>query len=187
MQKLDIRTEFKEKRKSLSLEDKINQSKKIAQVIVDNFNIDNKVVSVYLPIERFNEIDTSFLIHKLKKAKAKIHTPVSDFNTLELKHLIYDNNTIIKNNEWGIPEPMNGESIEPFGFDIVFVPLLAVDVEGYRVGYGKGFYDRFLSQCRSDTIFIGLNYFENLVEIDDLNDSDIPIHFLVTPNRILKF
>ena len=187
MQKLDIRTEFKEKRKSLSLEDKSNLSKRIAQVVADNFQLENKVVSIFLSIERLNEVDTSFLIRILKKANAKIYTPVSDFNTLELKHLSYDDNTIIKNNEWGIPEPTNGEGMDLKGFDIVFIPLLAVDAKGYRVGYGKGFYDRFLSQCRSDTIFIGLNYFEDLVEIDDLNDGDMPIHFLVTPNGVLEF
>jgi 5-formyltetrahydrofolate cyclo-ligase len=187
MLKSDIRIEFKEKRKSLSSQEKVNESRKIAELVKSNFKLEDKIVSIFLPIERFNEVNTVFLIEQLQNVNSTISTPITDLQNLTLKHLIFNDKTILKNNNWGIPEPVNGDEINPETFDIVFVPLLATNKTGYRVGYGKGFYDRFLSLCRDETIFIGLNYFENLIEIDDLNKNDIPIHFLVTPNKILKF
>lgn len=187
MLKSDIRKEFKEKRKSLSREEKTEQSRKIAQFVAQNFKLDSKIISIFLPIERLNEVNTAFLIEVLQNANATISAPVSDFHSLELKHVIYNDNTFLKVNEWGIPEPVRGEEIKPNAFDIVFVPLLATDKKGYRVGYGKGFYDRFLAGCKKNTIFIGLSYFENLVEISDINEGDVSIHYLVTPNGIIKF
>lgn len=187
MLKVDLRKKFKEKRKVLSEQERFHQSNKIAQVVKSNFHLRNMVVSIFLPIERLNEVNTRFLIDHLKNSESTVSTPVSDFNSLELKHVIYSDQSVLKNNDWGIPEPVNGEEIEPKDLDLVFVPLLVTDKSGYRVGYGKGFYDRFLSQCSKDAVFIGLNYFDDQIEIDDINEDDVPIHFLATPDRILKF
>jgi len=63
---------------------------------------------------------------------------------------------------------------------VVIVPLLICDLNGYRLGYGKGFYDRFLSECRADVLKIGLNYFEPIAQIPG-EDTDIPLDFLITP------
>lgn len=187
MLKSDIRKEFKKKRKLLSLEGKNEQSKKIAQIVANNFELDSKVVSIFLPIERLNEVNTTFLIDALKNANAVISSPVSDFNSLELKHIIHNDNTLLTINEWGIPEPAKGDEIKPDAFDFVFVPLLATNEKGYRVGYGKGFYDRFLSQCGRNTVFVGLNFFDEFVCIEDVNIDDVPVHFLATPNKLLEF
>lgn len=187
MLKFDIRKKFKEKRRNISEHDRLKQSIKIAQIVVDSFTLKNKVVSIFLPIERLNEVNTIFLIDHLKDFGCIISTPVSDFKSLMLKHVVYNDKTILKNNDWGIPEPVEGEEIQPEDLNFVFVPLLITDSNGYRVGYGKGFYDRFLSQCSKDTIFIGLNYFDDMIDIEDVNPDDVPIHFLATPNKILKF
>ena len=187
MLKVDIRREFKEKRGVLTNENRLEMSNQIAELVARNFNLDNKIVSVFLPIDRLNEINTTFLIDKLKISKCTVSTPVSDFETLLLKHVIYTDETILKNNNWGIPEPVGGDQILPEDLDIVFVPLLVTDKQGYRVGYGKGFYDRFLSQCSKGTLFIGLNYFDDFVFIEDINEEDVPIHYLVTPNKLFKF
>lgn len=187
MLKVDIRRKFKERRKRLTDKERLNQSNQIAELVAKNFSLKNKTVSIFLPIERLNEINTKFLIDQLLNSNCTVSTPVSDFNTLKLKHVIYNDETVLKNNDWGIPEPVTGDQILPEELDIVFVPLLITDKHGFRVGYGKGFYDRFLSQCSKGTVFIGLNYFDDLVFIEDINKEDIPIHYLVTPNRLLKF
>jgi len=187
MLKSEIRKALKEKRKTLSFEEKNSYSQKITQAIVENFNLDSKVISVFLPIEKLNEVNTAFLIEYLKKANAIISSPVSDFKNLELKHVLHDDKTLFEINEWGIPEPVNGNEIKPEEFDYVFVPLLAINKTGYRVGYGKGFYDRFLSRCGENTVFIGLNYFDDLLHIEDINEDDVPVHFVVTPNKIIEF
>jgi len=90
-------------------------------------------------------------------------------------------------NAYGIAEPINGEWITPEEIDLVFVPFLACDEKGYRVGYGKGFYDRFLASCRPDILKIGFSYFEPVEHISDINQFDVPLNICITPNRIYEF
>lgn len=68
--------------------------------------------------------------------------------------------------------------------DIVFIPLLIFDKEYNRVGYGYGFYDKFLINCRVDVIKIGLSLLEPISRIIDINMDDIPLDIVVTPNKI---
>ena len=90
-------------------------------------------------------------------------------------------------NFFGIAEPAGGNKISPKEIDLVLVPLLAFDQKGYRVGYGKGFYDKFLSECRMDVIKIGLSFFEAEEQIADINQFDISLNYCVTPKRIYDF
>jgi len=69
----------------------------------------------------------------------------------------------------------------------VLVPLLSFDKKGFRVGYGKGFYDRFLMQCKSDCIKIGLSYFDPIDVIDDADEFDVPLDFCITPQKVYVF
>ncbi|MFZ0597958.1 MAG: 5-formyltetrahydrofolate cyclo-ligase, partial [Flavobacterium sp.] len=71
--------------------------------------------------------------------------------------------------------------------EVVFVPLLAFDNVGNRVGYGKGFYDKFLAQCKPRTIKIGLSFFEAENQIDDVFESDVKLDYCVTPEKIFRF
>ena len=74
--------------------------------------------------------------------------------SVEMVHLLLQDNTSLRVSNYGVPEPVSGIEIPPSQIDVVFVPLLAFDELGNRVGYGKGYYDRFLTTCRGDTIFI---------------------------------
>ncbi|MDQ3180555.1 MAG: 5-formyltetrahydrofolate cyclo-ligase, partial [Acidobacteriota bacterium] len=76
------------------------------------------------------------------------------------------------------------ELIETEKIDIVLVPLLCFDRKGFRVGYGKGFYDRFLKNCRTDCLKIGLSYFAPIKEISDVQDFDVRLDFSITPEEI---
>ena len=95
--------------------------------------------------------------------------------------------TLIKPNAWNIPEPVGGIQIQPEQIDVIFVPLLAYDVKGNRVGYGKGFYDQFLSQCRPNSIKIGLSFFAPEEQIEDLHEADVSLNFCVSPHTISRF
>ena len=96
-------------------------------------------------------------------------------------------NTKIKKNEYNIPEPVDGIEVPSTKIDVVFVPLLAFDKKGHRVGYGKGFYDKFLSECKPDAIKIGLSFFEPEELITDVFESDVKLDYCVTPNSIHAF
>jgi 5-formyltetrahydrofolate cyclo-ligase len=67
------------------------------------------------------------------------------------------------------------------------VPLLAFDEKGFRVGYGKGFYDRFLKQCKDGGIKIGLSYFNPIDTIEDAGEFDVPLNFCITPQKVYVF
>jgi 5-formyltetrahydrofolate cyclo-ligase len=86
-----------------------------------------------------------------------------------------------------IPEPsMKLPPILPTDLDVVFIPLLQADTQGNRLGYGKGFYDRYLALCRPNVIKIGLNFFEPIPSIP-AEKTDIPLNYLITPNRVYEF
>ena len=111
----------------------------------------------------------------------------SDFSTGKMTHFLLTDNTIIKKNNYNIPEPVDGIEIPCQKIDVVFVPLLAFDIQGHRVGYGKGFYDRFLAECKPETIKIGLSFFEAETIIEDVFESDMALDYCVTPKQVYKF
>jgi 5-formyltetrahydrofolate cyclo-ligase len=91
------------------------------------------------------------------------------------------------NSPWGIPEPVGGRVVEPTEFDVVLIPLLAFDVNGHRVGYGKGFYDRYLAACRPDCLKIGISFYEVMAPIEDVEAHDIPLDMAICPTQVYDF
>jgi 5-formyltetrahydrofolate cyclo-ligase len=104
-----------------------------------------------------------------------------------MRHFLLTDNTKIKKNEYNIPEPVDGIEIPSTKIDVVFVPLLTFDKKGHRVGYGKGFYDKFLSACKPDAIKIGLSFFEAEELIEGIFEGDIALNYCVTPDRVYSF
>jgi 5-formyltetrahydrofolate cyclo-ligase len=77
--------------------------------------------------------------------------------------------------------------IEIEKIDAIIVPLLCFDARGFRVGYGKGFYDKFLSECRTDCLKIGFSYFAPVAEISDAQDFDVKLDYCITPEEIFDW
>ena len=98
-----------------------------------------------------------------------------------------NDDTRFRKNKYDLYEPEDGVVVNHAGMDMIFVPLLSFDKKGFRVGYGKGFYDRYLSQCRSDCLKIGFSYFEPLDTIDDTHEFDVPLNLCVTPSSVYVF
>ncbi len=189
MNKAELRKRILEKRASLSIEQKCD----LLQKVIDHLNEFDfskiEYVHIYLPIKKKNEIDTFPIIRflKLLKPSIKIVIPKSDFKTFEMINVLYNEHTILAENTYGILEPANGEEIKNDKIDMVICPLLSFDKLGFRVGYGKGFYDRFLNQCRTNVIKIGLSYFEPEEKIEDINAYDVQLNYAISPSRLWKF
>jgi 5-formyltetrahydrofolate cyclo-ligase len=139
-----------------------------------------------LSIENKKEIDTTYLLHILQGRDKSIVVPKVDFKLGELRAYLLQENTSLKLSAYGIPEPEDGILLSPDAMEIVFVPLLAYDKKGNRLGYGKGFYDKFLAQCSTNCVFIGLSFFDP-EEVLPHAELDIPMHYCVTPNRVYTF
>lgn len=89
--------------------------------------------------------------------------------------------------KWNIPEPDKGDRLDPAILDLVLVPLLAFDLSGQRVGYGKGYYDRFLQRCRPGVIKLGISFFDPIDRIADTGIFDVPLSRCITPGRLYEF
>ncbi len=187
MIKKELRIKYTEKRFHITKNEIEIQSKLISDIISENFDLKQKVISLFLPIESKNEINTFLILEFAKSQNAKIAIPKSIFETSELIHYEFNDLNQLKINKFNIPEPISGNIISDELFDIVFIPLLTIDKKGYRVGYGKGFYDRFLNKCKKECLFIGLYLFDEFEVIDDLNEYDLPLQFCVTPNQLINF
>ncbi len=187
--KVELRERFKQVRLLLTKEeeDSLNNDllSKFQQFNWARFSY----IHIFLPIEGFKEPDTTLLINWLRKSFPQIQlvVPKSDMGSLTMHHYAWEEDLVLELNKWGIAEPKAGKVVLAEQLDVVILPLLAFDRMGNRVGYGKGFYDRFLSVCRPDCLKVGLSLFEPVDLIEDINPLDVPLDYCITPNTIWEF
>lgn len=186
MLKKDLRSDYKNRRKSVSENTLLKSSLAIANAMLKMSIWQYDYYHLFLPISQQKEIDTTCILSILQgKDKNVVLPKVTGGNTL--KHYLLTDSTKLTTNLWNIPEPVNGIEVAADKIDVVFLPLLAFDKNGHRVGYGKGFYDTFLGDCRKDVKKIGLSLFEAVETIEDINENDVPLDYCVTPERIYSF
>lgn len=148
---------------------------------------------VFLPLVGKNEPNTWAIIRRVwaEMPPVRLAAPVVQPDGIFLKHYELTAATPLVANRWGIAEPAGAPAAEvaPAAFDAVLVPLLACDAVGQRVGYGGGFYDQFLTQCRPGTAFIGLNVLDEAPtgRVADALPTDVPLTALITPGGVWRF
>jgi 5-formyltetrahydrofolate cyclo-ligase len=194
MNKKDLRKKYKELRDQLSVDEIEAKSMAIANRLLQLDTIPNgrqvweqTYFHLFLSIEEQKEVDTEFILQILAGKDKEIVVAKSNFKTLEMTHYLLTDNTKFQKNEYNIYEPVDGLEVPVSKIDVVFVPLLAYDKKGNRVGYGKGFYDKFLSKCREDIIKIGLSFFEPEDAIAAVSQTDIRLDYCVTPKTVYNF
>ena len=137
------------------------------------------------------EVDTLLIRQILQKKIPQLHwaAPRIIPGTKKMQHFIWDATTHFIPNRWGItePDPISSQLLDTQRIDVVLVPLLAYDRQGNRAGYGGGYYDRFLAECRPDTWKIGLSFFDPIDTISDVNEWDIPLDLCVTPTAVYRW
>ena len=185
--KNQLRIKYKKLREELSPDQIEDLSLQIANQTLKLPIWDHSFYHLFLSISEKREINTEPLLHILQGKDKNVVLSKSDFETHSLTNYLLTDATILKNNAWGIPEPQGGIVVAPEQIEVVFIPLLAFDESGHRIGYGKGFYDRFLSACTGRTVKVGLSFFEAEKEIPGILTSDVPMDFCVTPERIYDF
>lgn len=187
MFKKELRKKYKDLRQQLTALEVEEMSLEIANNLLKLNIWNNTYYHLFLTIEAQKEINTEFILHILQGKDKEIVVSKSDFDIVEMTHYLLTDNTKFKKNNYNIPEPIDGLEVPVSKIDVVFVPLLAFDIKGNRVGYGKGFYDKFLANCTSETIKIGLSFFKAEIEIEDFSENDIQLDFCVTPEKIYTF
>ena len=185
MQKSILRKQYLIKRKALSSEEIKAKSRQICELFFQEIDLKSiKFVHIFLPIKKQNEINTFLIIRKLQEEYPKINIVVSrsNFDNFEMQHFILEEENLIEN-KWGILEPSSSKlEVQPEEIDLIIIPLLAFDKQGNRVGYGKGFYDRFLQKCSSKALKVGFCLEEPIELIEDLNEFDVKMDVCITPH-----
>lgn len=193
MQKQDLRREFLQKRKALTETEVEGFSRKIHDWFFRSIPVHAyATIHTFLPIKRNNEIDTWLIINTLQKDFATDIVIPKSHDDGTMSHYLLTKDTVFEENKWKIPEPISNIQAErrphpSSSIDLVLIPLLCFDKKGYRVGYGKGYYDRFLAECRPDVMKIGLSIFEPVEQIKDVDAYDIRLDYCITPNKIWSF
>ena len=142
---------------------------------------------LYRPIKAKKEVDLSGFFKILNSDSKNILYPKINFKKNIINALLSTNKTKFEINKFGIEEPCDNIIFDPKMIEVVFVPLLSFDIEGNRVGYGAGFYDKFLKECDYNILKIGLSFFEPETRIEDTNASDIKLDYCITPQKVFSF
>jgi 5-formyltetrahydrofolate cyclo-ligase len=191
MDKSTLRKYYLTKRKALSLKEIVEKSQQICDLFFQEIDLNAiKFLHVFLPIKKQNEIDTFLIIRRLQEEYPQINIVVSrsDLDNLEMQHFMLEEDNLIEN-KWGIlePSPESRREVQPEEIDLIIIPLLVFDKQGNRVGYGKGFYDRFLQKCSPKALKMGFCLEEPVELIKDLNEFDVKMDVCITPDEIWKF
>ncbi len=180
MTKKELRKKYLELRSALPEALRVAYDAQICETLIGQLqNLEN--VGIFLPIAKFNEIDLRPLLENINFSWS---VPISNLETGEMAFSKIDQFTLLKENSWGILEPKTPVWINANELDALIVPLLISDKKGYRVGYGKGFYDLFITKCRPDCLKIGVNYSEPIEEIFDIDNFDKALNICVTPKNV---
>jgi len=188
MNKDELRKIYLTKRLALTEREHRELSQNLADLFFQAVDLSNiKTLHVFLPIESKREPNTWLIIERIQKEFSNIRLVVPKVNEEAMENFFFEGAHQLEKTKWGMVEPKQGIKAEVKDIDMVIVPLLAIDKQGHRIGYGKGYYDRFLSLCRRDCKKIGISFFESEETVEDKSTSDIILNGCITPTELLFF
>ena len=188
MDKEAIRLLYRSKRRELTKEQIRSYSAEITERFLGFLDQNKSIrhIHIFLPIDKFHEVDTFPLFYTLQERGYNLYT--SQVNKIE-DQLDTLNITDIKgfeSDDWGIPLPVDGKLSMSDDIQLVLIPLLAYDIRGFRIGYGKGYYDKFLASLPQKVLKVGLSFFPPEPQIP-FEPHDIPMDFCVLPTNVFFF
>jgi 5-formyltetrahydrofolate cyclo-ligase len=188
MNKSALRKKHLEQRLAMSSEEHKQLNQQLVDMLFKSIDLsDVKYLHIFLPIEKFKEVDTWQIIDRIKRDFPQTKLVIPKVIGDNLEHYIYQGKKQLALDKWGIPEPSSGEQVRPDLIDLILIPLVIADFQGNRIGYGKGYYDRFLSQCRSNAKRIGLSLLPLLEESIYSEVTDVKLDWCVTPTTLKSF
>lgn len=190
MTKQELRKRYLQKRVDLSEAEYAHRNFQVYQHFFSGIDLSFiKVLHTFLPIAAKREVDTWLIIERLRREFPHILVviPKAQLLTQTLEHYYFEGPHQLATNAWGVPEPKQGIRAEPETIDLVLIPLLAYDITGHRLGYGKGFYDRFLKQCKPTCLKMGLSLFQAEEKLEGTTELDVRLNKCVSPKGIISF
>ncbi len=192
--KVTLRRAALARRAALPAAEVAQRSAQLCEQLFQHFPVARwRWLHVFLPLHKQHEPDTWRIIRRVwaEKLPVRLVVPVVQPDGTSLKHYELTPDTPLAENRWGIlePVPTAATEVRPAQLDAVLLPLLAMDQAGQRVGYGGGFYDRFLAECGPATQFIGLSILGEapVARISDVLPTDVPLHACLMPDGVWRF
>ena len=189
MTKKELRKLYLEKRQDLSEGECASLNLKLYSSFFSSIDLSFiKVLNTYLPIEHHHEPDTWMIVDRVRREFPHVRISIPRVGPSDsLENIYYEGSHQLEKSKWGIPEPRQGVPTPDEKIDLVIVPLLALDKQGHRVGYGRGFYDRMLQRTRPDCQKIGLSFFSAVDKINDVDEHDVRLNQCITPEGPILF
>lgn len=193
--KNSIRNLYKMKRLQLGPEERHHLSDKITKNVLKFVKDNDKIqfIHVFLTIEKLHEVNTFPLIKALQDQGKEMYTSVSDLIDGQMKTVKLAVDQAYAVDKYGIPVPAveeEGNAVLEEGnnvlLQLIFIPLLAYDLGGHRLGYGKGFYDRFLSELSPQVLKVGLSFFSAEIHIPT-EGHDVRMDFCINAENVFEF
>jgi 5-formyltetrahydrofolate cyclo-ligase len=188
MTKAELRTQYKARRAALppemvaALTQQITERFFADETILAALNIPDAVLHTYLPIRQQNEVNTWPIIRRVwaEWPHVRVLSSVTDPTAHTLISFTLSPDTYLTENRWGIPEPTQPTQRATDVPTLVIVPLLVFDGRGHRIGYGGGYYDRFLAELPPTCLMVGLSFFSPTNQYWAVEETDVPLALFVT-------
>lgn len=142
-----------------------------------------QTVHTYISMNDRREVCTDSLIEILLNKKKKVVVPITNFSDTSLTHSELESLTDLYKNKWGVREPESVKPVDIDEIDVVIVPMVAADRKGNRLGYGKGFYDRFLA--RANAVKVGLIFEAFLFEEIPVESFDEKLDVIISEEGVI--
>jgi 5-formyltetrahydrofolate cyclo-ligase len=188
MDKSAIRKEHHELRRAISIEKREDFSEQISNKVLDYLKANPSIrhIHIFLTISRLNEINTFPLVERLQDLGYFLYTSYVNPENKVLDTLDITLAKEFKSDAFGIPLPTDFKKSQNAKIQLVLIPLLAFDLKGNRLGYGKAYYDKYLASFHHKIIKAGLSFFPPVGEIPS-ESHDIGLDICITPKMTYYF
>jgi 5-formyltetrahydrofolate cyclo-ligase len=177
-----IRQVLRQCKESLTPEERLTKSRRICSLILDLIS-DGETVMVYTSKEK--EVNTVPLITTLLERGNPIVVPIIVKEDISLRLSYLRDRAVLVPSTFGVPEPIGSEiPADPDDIDTIILPMLGFDRKGGRIGYGAGYYDRFLENNKT-LKKIGIAYACQEVQHLPVDENDIPMDFIISEDGIV--
>ena len=180
------RTKFQALRMKLLKNEMDSLSDKIFSLVKNLPIMKTEIFHLFISSEEKREVETKRILSYLYSLN-KIVATSKILADKDLMHILINKKTRFLENRFKILEPDSTKEILPAEIDVVFIPLLCFDKKGNRVGYGGGYYDKFLKKTSISCLKIGLSFFEPVDFIEGISKTDITLDMCVTPEKLYNF
>jgi 5-formyltetrahydrofolate cyclo-ligase len=182
--KQQLRKELLKRRSELNNTEYNKKSGRIVKTLKNQPEFDKAtVIHCYVSMNDRKEVNTHPLIKDLILGEKRLAVPITNFKDVTLSHKYLEKFEDLQENKWGVLEPKFGKQADLEDFELVIVPMVGGDYDKNRIGYGKGFYDRFLQQVKCPTI--GLLFDRCLIEEIPVEPFDIALDKCITENNVI--